>query len=139
MELSKLVKDLESRLGSIPDTTSQPGDTASVAAVYKDFTALSLTVLKQITLSPQSVETKTEKPSLTNTHFYIPKPVDQFYTGRTEEAKQLTEWLLPGKVSGKEMTEDKVHTSQKRFVVYGVGGAGKTQFCCKFAVDHQNL
>ncbi|KAK5110685.1 hypothetical protein LTR85_000746 [Meristemomyces frigidus] len=26
---------------------------------------------------------------------------------------------------------------QRRFVVHGVGGSGKTQFCCKFAQDHQ--
>lgn len=26
---------------------------------------------------------------------------------------------------------------QKRYVVYGVGGSGKTQFCCKYAQDHR--
>ena len=26
---------------------------------------------------------------------------------------------------------------QKRFVVFGLGGSGKTQFCCKFASDNK--
>ncbi|MCJ1244074.1 hypothetical protein MMC30_001271 [Trapelia coarctata] len=26
---------------------------------------------------------------------------------------------------------------QRRFIIYGIGGSGKTQFCCKFAQDHR--
>jgi signal recognition particle GTPase len=29
------------------------------------------------------------------------------------------------------------HNSQKRFVVQGLGGSGKTEFCCKFAQDNR--
>lgn len=28
------------------------------------------------------------------------------------------------------------HT-QKRYVIYGLGGSGKTEFCCKFAQDNR--
>ncbi len=37
------------------------------------------------------------------------------------------------------MQESKQRSNvQKRFVVYGTGGSGKTQFCCKFAQDNQD-
>lgn len=29
------------------------------------------------------------------------------------------------------------YRQQKRYVVYGVGGSGKTQFCCKYAENFQ--
>ena len=67
------------------------------------------------------------KQSITNKHFDIPQLVDRFYTGREDEAEKLQNWLFQSPVT----------SSQKRFVVYGVGGSGKTQFCCKFADDNR--
>jgi hypothetical protein len=49
--------------------------------------------------------------------------VEKYYTGRTKEAKDLAEWMVHS--SGKP--------KQARFVICGIGGSGKTQFCYEFA------
>lgn len=58
----------------------------------------------------------------TNVHFYIPSSVVTFFKGRYAFLDELkTELTKPtGNV-------------QKRFVIYGFPGSGKTQFCCKLA------
>jgi len=73
---------------------------------------------------------------MTNEHFDIPKPVDPFYTGREDYAERLRSWFLPAP-SRKQRGEKIAKAEQKRFVVYGLGGAGKTQFCSKFAQDNR--
>ncbi|KAF1979519.1 hypothetical protein BU23DRAFT_636550 [Bimuria novae-zelandiae CBS 107.79] len=70
-----------------------------------------------------------------NVHFDIPKPVDQCYTGRDKQAKQLKEWILGGKRQGNSSSRKDTSIKHKRFVIYGLSGSGKTQFCSKFAVD----
>ena len=32
--------------------------------------------------------------------------------------------------------DDDMTRQQRRFIIYGIGGSGKTQFYCKFAQDH---
>jgi hypothetical protein len=76
--------------------------------------------------------------TITNEHFYTPKPVDSFYTGREEEAEKLKAWLLPTRVEKAGTVSEKAQVKQKRFVIYGIGGSGKTQFCCKFAEDNRD-
>ncbi|KAH7348666.1 hypothetical protein BKA65DRAFT_584483 [Rhexocercosporidium sp. MPI-PUGE-AT-0058] len=61
-----------------------------------------------------------------NRTFTVPKPVGSFYTGRTAYLQELTSTL-------EHTTSPHQHTIQKRFVVEGLGGSGKTQFCCRFA------
>jgi len=131
--LSTLVKGLESRLEQMHDPLLPPYE-RSVASTYLDFNSSSLSVLHQIELSINNIgQNITRVDTVTNKHFDTPKPVDPFYTGREAKAEMLKEWLLPesGKAPGKLQSE------QKRFVIYGVGGAGKTQFCCKFAEDNR--
>ncbi|RJE21192.1 hypothetical protein PHISCL_06468 [Aspergillus sclerotialis] len=61
-----------------------------------------------------------------NEHFLVPFTVSKNYTGREQLARCLQEKILaPNK-------------QQKRFVLYGVGGSGKTQFCLKFARDNRD-
>ncbi|KAJ6078636.1 tetratricopeptide repeat domain-containing protein [Penicillium canescens] len=60
-------------------------------------------------------------------HFYTPQPVSTFYTGRAQYLKKLQEVFFK---------DDLVHR-QARFVVHGMGGSGKTQFCCKFADENR--
>ena len=52
------------------------------------------------------------------------------FTGRVEIGRELREGCLP---------TEPIHLQsvQKRFVVYGLGGSGKTQVCLKFAQDHR--
>ena len=66
-----------------------------------------------------------------NEHFYIPQSVSSSFTGREEELSDLREHLV-----AKPM--DKLQSIQKRFVIFGLAGSGKTQTCCKFAVDNKN-
>ena len=60
----------------------------------------------------------------------MPRNPSPAFTGREEVCELLhARCLLPGKL----------HTQrqQKRFVIHGLGGSGKTQVCLKFAQDHR--
>ncbi|KAF2817454.1 uncharacterized protein BDZ99DRAFT_374465 [Mytilinidion resinicola] len=67
-----------------------------------------------------------------NRHFDIPQTVSSIFTGRDSLLEDL------------QTAFDVFETSreprkvQRRFIVYGLGGSGKTQFCCKFAQDNRN-
>lgn len=65
-----------------------------------------------------------------NKHFYTPQTVSSIYTGRATDLDTLRQCLLA------PTSTSHVH-AQKRFVVYGLPGSGKTQFCCKFASDNK--
>jgi hypothetical protein len=66
---------------------------------------------------------------LANEHFFA-KTVDSMFTGRKNELEDLRKWMLtPTSPNGAKV--------QKRFVVYGLGGSGKSQFCNKFAQDNR--
>ncbi|OOQ84544.1 tetratricopeptide repeat domain-containing protein [Penicillium brasilianum] len=65
-----------------------------------------------------------------NKHFDVPQNISSCYTGRLKELDELKAIL---KVHQSRERQD----HQKRFVIYGLGGSGKTQFCCKFAQDNR--
>lgn len=65
-----------------------------------------------------------------NKHFYIPQVVGSIFIGREDVSKEAEKSLLACK--GIEPTNQ-----QRRYVIHGVGGSGKTQFCSKFAQDHR--
>ncbi|KAF2730158.1 TPR-like protein [Polyplosphaeria fusca] len=67
-----------------------------------------------------------------NHHFYIPKPVSSIFTGRSSLLDELRKAFDVSRESKPPST------TQKRFVVFGTGGSGKTELCCKFAQDHQD-
>ncbi|KAK0099981.1 hypothetical protein ONS95_013201 [Cadophora gregata] len=69
--------------------------------------------------------TKMSKGTL-NRHFSVPKPVGSSYTGRTAYLQELASTI-------EHNTSPQQYSTQKRFVVEGLGGSGKTQFCCRFA------
>ncbi|ERF69939.1 hypothetical protein EPUS_05483 [Endocarpon pusillum Z07020] len=138
-QLGTLVRGLESQLEHMQDTALPPYESIAGSAVYTDFTLVSLSVLNQIRTSINIFgNSVTHTTSMTNKHFDTPKPVDQFYTGRTDQAEQLNNWLLTKDYERRDMSPEKTHAKQKRFVIYGVGGSGKTQFCCKFAEDNRD-
>lgn len=65
-----------------------------------------------------------------NEHFYTPQNVSSYYTGRQKQLTELASIL--------HVTESRHRqTHQKRFIISGLGGSGKTQFCCKFAQDNR--
>lgn len=88
-------------------------------------------------LSMHDMTIVTQSDTIVNEHFNIPGSVDPFYTGREDEAKTLSEWMFLDNV---QVDASAAHqtTNQKCFVVCGVGGSGKTQFCSKFAQDHRS-
>ncbi|KAJ5752058.1 Tetratricopeptide-like helical [Penicillium odoratum] len=65
-----------------------------------------------------------------NKHFYIPHSVSSYYTGRQKQLEEL-------KATLNVLESRKRQDHQKRFVIYGLGGSGKTEFCCKFAQDNR--
>ena len=69
-----------------------------------------------------------EKPR--NKFFFIPQVVSSIFTGREDAASIVAESLLAG--GGSTFSRN-----QRRFVIHGIGGSGKTQFCSKFAQDHR--
>jgi hypothetical protein len=138
-QLGTLLKGLEIKLEHMKATPLPPGEPPAASVVYKDFTSMSLLALNQIGTSISSIGNSfTQMKTTKNKHFDTPRPVDPFYTGREDQEEQLKSCFLPessqtcGSVRGKTLEK------QKRFVIYGVGGSGKTQFCCKFAEDNRD-
>ncbi|KAL8996607.1 MAG: hypothetical protein Q9188_006530 [Gyalolechia gomerana] len=65
-----------------------------------------------------------------NKYFEVPRNPISVFTGREEVCEQLHAHCSP---SGKT----NIQRQQKRFVIHGLGGSGKTQVCLKFAEDHR--
>ena len=67
-----------------------------------------------------------------NKHFDIPQTVSSIFTGRDSLLEDLQNAFDVFEISREP------RNVQRRFIVYGLGGSGKTQFCCKFAQDNRN-
>ena len=65
-------------------------------------------------------------------HFYPPQSLSPSFTGREELCRMLRSRFFPNEVPNDIQRE-------KTFVVYGMGGSGKTQLCSKFAHDLKRL
>lgn len=63
-----------------------------------------------------------------NKYYEIPRNPSSFFTVRQEICAQMRASCL---VSNQHTPQ------QKRFVIHGLGGSGKTQLCLKFAEDHR--
>ena len=66
-----------------------------------------------------------------NKYFHVPHNVSSIFTGRNDVTQVLCNTIL-------ESTEQGLPHQQKRFVLYGLGGSGKTQFCLKFVQDNRD-
>lgn len=66
-----------------------------------------------------------------NHHFYPPSDTTCTFVGRKAELKDLHDALFPVR---KSASSPKKNT----FVVFGMGGSGKTQFCSEFAHAYKN-
>lgn len=67
-----------------------------------------------------------------NEHFSVPHGAEKLYTGRSNvliEVKSAFATDTPGATLG---------LFQKRIVIYGLGGSGKTQFCCEYAQRYRH-
>lgn len=97
------------------------------------YDAAALDALRELREAVKSASTAMDMVS-SNKHFYIPQSVSSLFTGRESELRELRESFLPKR--GSPMRDNS--QGQRRFVVFGLGGSGKTQFCSKFAQDNQD-
>jgi hypothetical protein len=65
-----------------------------------------------------------------NRHFYPPQEASTDFIGREDVSRILHKALFPPESNSSIRR-------QRRFVVYGMGGSGKTEICSKFARDNQ--
>jgi len=78
--------------------------------------------IKQLLKSGDGKEMKNE-------YFVVPHKANQHFTGRNEIRQRLCDNLI---------TDRHIRAKvQQRFVLYGLGGSGKTQVSLKFAQDHR--
>ena len=61
-----------------------------------------------------------------NEHFSLPQGVEKFYTGRLNLLNEVEDAFTTPSSPGQSRL-------QKRIVIFGMGGSGKTQFCCEYA------
>ena len=66
-----------------------------------------------------------------NKYFYIPHNASNIYTGRDKITQDVREKILIPSVND-------TPRQQRRYVLYGIGGSGKTQFCLKFVQDNRD-
>ncbi|KAL1798238.1 hypothetical protein ACET3X_002275 [Alternaria dauci] len=139
-QLEQLVaglQDLKSRMEQAQHTSLPPYETVAHTAAYREFNIESVSVVNQLGIAINNIaHNPPSDVPIANEHFDIPKPVDPFYTGREDYAERLRSWFLPSSCQ-KQRVATTAKAEQKRFVVYGLGGAGKTQFCSKFAQDNR--
>ena len=63
-----------------------------------------------------------------NEFYVVPHAASEHFTGRSEIREQLNDSLLSYRAA----------KAQQRFVLFGLGGSGKTQICLKFAEDNRD-
>ncbi|KUL87058.1 hypothetical protein ZTR_05730 [Talaromyces verruculosus] len=66
-----------------------------------------------------------------NKYYFAPQETSTAFVGRREILKVIQKALLSSETSISQR-------SQKRFVIYGMGGCGKTELCCKFAEENKD-
>ncbi|KAH0537362.1 hypothetical protein FGG08_005841 [Glutinoglossum americanum] len=65
-----------------------------------------------------------------NKYFTVPRSASSMFTGRSDIARALRQKIISTRVQDG-------HHQHKIFVLYGLGGSGKTQFCLKFVEDNR--
>ena len=69
--------------------------------------------------------------TVNNRHLHLPKEATTHFIGREDMLESLKAALLPG---GSTRTSP----GRKSFVIYGMGGSGKTELCSNFASHHKH-
>jgi GTPase SAR1 family protein len=64
-----------------------------------------------------------------NKYFEVLHLLSPVFTGRNEDLQRLTTAFAP--------CESPQHRHQRRFVLFGLGGSGKTQICLKYVQDYR--
>lgn len=64
-----------------------------------------------------------------NEHFEVPQHVSPVFTGQAQIGRRLETVFAP---SSHERSK------QRRFVLFGMGGSGKTQICLQYVYTHRD-
>lgn len=67
-----------------------------------------------------------------NEWFLVPRAPINYFTGRQSHAQTVADSLGP-------TSKQTLRHQHKIFVIYGLGGSGKTQFCLKYVEDHRSM
>ncbi|RFU34865.1 hypothetical protein B7463_g1450, partial [Scytalidium lignicola] len=67
-----------------------------------------------------------KSPAKKNFHWRVPRSVNPHFTGQKEILTTLCEQLCNTEIE-----------EQKRFIIYGMGGSGKSELCLKFAEENR--
>jgi hypothetical protein len=76
------------------------------------------------------IDSAPQIPRFHNRYYEIPRNPSSAFTERNDVYMGLQEACLPS--NGPDSPPQ-----QRRFVLYGLGGSGKTQLCLKFAEEHR--
>jgi hypothetical protein len=66
-----------------------------------------------------------------NEYFYVPRIASSIFTGRADVSERVRQKFFA-------THRQKDGSQHKIFVLYGLGGSGKSQFCLKFAQDNRD-
>jgi hypothetical protein len=66
-----------------------------------------------------------------NVHWLVPRGANAFFTGRRKILEKLEQQLLPS-------CNQYPSARQKRFILHGLGGAGKSEICLKFLEENRD-
>lgn len=124
-DFQKMCRDIKAHIADLQESNKSATDFHYDAAA-----ADALRTLEEAVKSAPDAMKMTFK----NKYFDIPQSVNDFFTGREAELRELRECFLPTRNSPMRYNIQ----GQRRFIVVGIGGSGKTQFCSKFAQDNQN-
>lgn len=91
------------------------------------FSSCEDTTYKRFLANIKRIVAKNEPADIGNEHYIVPRQVNPNFTGRKDIRQILIDSLTPGRRRRAGI--------QRRFVLYGMGGAGKTQIAVKFAED----
>jgi hypothetical protein len=89
--------------------------------------AIATSLFSESTRLLRRTDTELSSPGSINEHFFARGPV-KYFTGRALHAQHVAECF--GAIKSRDSS-----TTPKIFVIHGMGGSGKTQFCKKIAFD----
>ncbi|CAG8956640.1 hypothetical protein HYFRA_00011951 [Hymenoscyphus fraxineus] len=99
--------------------------TSNVKWLYKEALGLVKNIQKRLDIAEKYRAIDTSTTSYRNKHWMVPLPMNDLFTGRSDLLCRIKKALYCDHTS--------VSDKQKRFVITGLGGQGKSEICLKVA------
>ncbi|KAI1176241.1 tetratricopeptide repeat domain-containing protein [Nemania sp. FL0916] len=128
---AKSFEDLTAQLGTLQSQISKLEQSSNYTDSVSKDDKEALSALRELkSYIAKAAELVTSRPAI-NKYFKTPQSVSSIFTGREALLQQLRDCFIqqPGPLHSQY---------QRRFVIHGLGGSGKTQFCCKFAEENRH-